>query len=151
MKTRLGFLIGSLAGAAISMSAANAVTIADNFTFFDNTTVVARGSFSYDSSKSGTLTFGDLLSFTINGAGNSYTLLDVTGASAPLDLATSYNYFGYNTVSKGFVPASIPGYNGNASGIFAATDGSGHNGFFFDPLVGSADPAGTGADGLFAF
>jgi hypothetical protein len=151
VKTRLGFLIGSLACAAISMSAANAVTIADNFAFFDNTTVVASGSFSYDSSKSGTLTFGDLLSFTISGAGNSYNLSDVTGVNAPLDQPTSYNYFGYNTASNLFVPASIPGYNVNTSGIFAATDGSGHNGFFFDPLVGSTDPAGTGADGLFSF
>lgn len=166
MKTRLGFFAGTLAGAALLVSAANASTIVvDNFTFsFDTTTtstVVASGSFSYDSAQhSGTLAFADLLAFSISGAGNSYGLSDVKGTvSKPAPLNT-YNYFGYNTFANSFVPGAIDGPQGKTDLIFSATSvstdpanlGLVTAGFGFDPLTTQGDPAGTGGnDGLYAF
>ena len=163
MKTRLGFLIGALTGAAISVSAASAATIVDNFVFSNGSSVVANGSFSYDSSKSGLLTFGDLLSFSISGAGNSYNLSYVNGLSQVTDPLSSYSYFGYNASTNSFVPQLVNGAQGPLDLIFGAAlesssspnpDGSitvtTLSGFLFDPLPTQIDPNG-GNDGLFAF
>ena len=102
MKNCLGLFAVTLAGSVVA-SASSASTITDNFQFFDNNSVVASGSFSYDSAKSGVLKFNDLTAFSITGAGNSYGLADVTGE------LNSYNYFGFDTVSNGFVPAPVNG------------------------------------------
>jgi hypothetical protein len=162
VKIRLGFLIGALAGAAMSVSAASAAPIVDNFVFSDGSSVVASGSFSYDSSKSGLLTFGDLLSFSISGAANSYDLSYVNGLSQLTAPLSSYSYFGYNTNSNSFVPALVNGPQGPLDLIFgAALESSSGNpdgsttvttlsGFLFDPLPTQTDPNG-GNDGLFAF
>jgi hypothetical protein len=169
VKTRLGFLIGALTGAAMSVSAASAATIVDNFVFsnvssVDGTSVVvSSGSFSYDSSKSGLLTFGDLLAFSISGAGNSYNLSYVNGLSQLTAPQSSYLYFGYNTSLNSFVPALVDGPQGQLDFIFAAilenssppnpngsTTVTTQSGFAFDPLPTQTDPNG-GNDGLFAF
>jgi PEP-CTERM motif len=153
VKTRLGFFVLTIAALVLPASISNASTISDEFQFFDGTALVASGSFSYDSSQSGLLTFSNLTSFSISGAGNSYTLADVTGA------LNTYNYFGYNTTLNTFVPGLVNGPQGQFELIFGATSQiiEGGNtvttgGFSFDPLPGQGDPSGLGEnDGLFAF
>ena len=145
MNYRLGILVAVLA-TAMSSSVVNASTITDSFSFYDNSTVVATGSFSYDSSNSGVLTFSELTAFTISGQSQTYGLSDVQGS------LNSYNYFGFDTSSKTFVPAAVNGYLGLTDGIFGAVDNGGHNGFFFDPLPGQADRlSNNGNDGAYAF
>jgi hypothetical protein len=129
---------------------ADAATITDNFAFYDSgNAVIASGSFSYNSAESGVLSYSNLSSFSISLPNSlTYDLSYVSALSPALPPVGngSYVYFGYDTSSNLFVPVGIPGYAGDLSGILAATDGN--TGFFIDPLVGSADPAGTGADGL---
>ena len=145
MNYRLGVLVAALA-TAMSSSVVNASTITDSFAFYDNSTVVATGSFSYDSSNSGLLTFSELTAFTISGQSQTYGLSDVQGS------LNSYNYFGFDTNLRTFVPAAVNGYLGAVDGIFAAVDNGGHNGFFFDPLPGQSDPLSNGGnDGAYAF
>ena len=153
MKTRLGFFVLAIAALVLPASISKASTITDEFQFFDGRKVVASGSFSYDSSQSGLLTFSDLTAFSISGAGNSYTLADVTGA------LSTYNYFGYSTRLNSFVPSLVRGPQGPIELIFGATSATIQGGitnttggFTFDPLPGQADPSGRGEnDGLFAF
>jgi hypothetical protein len=129
-------------------SAAQAATVVDNFSFTDSSNaVIASGSFGYDSGLSGTLSYADLSSFTISVLGSAYNLSFVNSLSSD---PGAYVYFGFNTLSNSFVSASVPGSVGNYSGIFAAVNGALNNGFFIDPLVGQADPAHTGADGVVA-
>ncbi len=128
----------------VGATAAHASVIVDNFSFTGtNNTVLASGSFSYDSSHSGILSYADLNSFTVSLDGSTYGLSFVNSLAS-----SAYIYFGYDTTNNTFAPGSIAGADGNYSGILAGTNLS--NGFFFDPLVGQSDPAGTGADGEFA-
>ena len=140
-------VFGALAiSAALCLGAtsARAAMIVDNFSFTGaGNTVLASGSFSYDSSHSGILSYADLSSFSVSLTGETFHLSFVN--SLP---SSAYTYFGYDTTNNTFVPASISGSVGNFSGILASTNLA--NGFFFDPLVGQSDPAGTGADGEFA-
>jgi hypothetical protein len=158
VKARLGFLALTLAAAVLSASVAKAATIDSEFKFFNGSDVVASGSFSYDSSSSGLLTFADLSAFSISGAGNSYSLANI-GSPDML-----YGYFGYNTISNSFVPAVVDGPQGPLVSIFMALFGtvvdngdgtstvSVLSGFQFDPLPSQTDPSGgTGNDGLYAF
>jgi len=164
LKTRLGLFALTLAVAVLSASVTKASTITADFKFFDVSDVVASGSFSYDSSKSGLLAFGDLTAFSISGAGsgagNFYSLADMAKPD------TLYSYFGYNTISNSFVPTVIDGPQGPLVAIFLALFGTVvpnndpantntvtiNAGFQFDPLPTQADPSGTGAnDGLYAF
>jgi hypothetical protein len=158
VKTRFGFFALTLAVAVLSAPVAKASTIDNEFQFFNGSDVVASGSFSYDSSSSGLLTFSSLSAFSITGAGNSYGLADVTAPDA------LYSYFGYNTISNSFVPAAVDGPQGTLVSIFLALfgtvvpDGLGNDivtvtgGFQFDPLPGQSDPTGgQGNDGLYAF
>jgi hypothetical protein len=143
----------AVAAAAVLFAAgeaADAATVTDNFAFYDlSNSVIASGSFSYDSSETGMLSYSNLSSFSIS-LPNSLTY-DLSHVNAlfpapPPNGNSSYVYFGYDVSSNLFVPAPVPGYAGDLSGIMAATDGN--TGFFIDPLPGSADPAHTDADGL---
>lgn len=151
MKNRSYFR--TVAAAAVlltTVEAATASVIADNFAFYDSSSsLIASGTFSYDSSKAGVLSYGDLTGFSIALFPASPQTYNLTFAnSLTPGPGNDYVYFGYDTMSNSFLPAAIPGYAGPQSGILAATDGT--TGFFIDPLLGSADPAGTGADGLVA-
>ncbi|WP_426413299.1 hypothetical protein [Bradyrhizobium ganzhouense] len=130
-------LIGYFAGVLVSLSAANAATITDNFVFSDQSGVVATGSFSYDSSKSGLLSYSDLTAFSIDAfiVGQPIQSYDLAFVQQGL----SYSYFGYDTTVGGFVPGTTNG----VAVIFAATDT--FFGFLFDPLTSQ------GGDGLYAF
>jgi hypothetical protein len=134
----------------LGTNASYASTIVDDFQFLDaGSNVVASGEFSYDSSKSGTLGYADLSSFSVSLFGQTYNLGFVnTLSSANGD----YVYFGYNTVSNSFVSASVSGGQGASNGILAGTGFAPASplatGFFFDPLAGDPDP--TNADGVFA-
>lgn len=152
MKNGVYLAVAAAAVLFAAGEAADAATITDNFAFYDSSnSVIASGSFSYDPLEapvSGVLSYSNLSSFSIS-LPNSLTYdLSILGqlfpAPAPIGNG-SYVYFGYDISSNLFVPAKVPGFAGDQSGILAATDGN--IGFFIDPLVGSADPAGTGADG----
>jgi hypothetical protein len=145
-------LVAAMAGIVMlgAGSAAQAATVVENFSFTDSSNaVLASGSFSYDSAHSGILSYADLSSFIISVAGSAYNLSFANNLRSD---PGNYVYFGYNTLSNSFVPASISGSIGNYSGIFAAAHVAVNNasGFFIDPLVGQADPAGTKADGVVA-
>jgi hypothetical protein len=128
----------------VGATSAHAAVIVDNFAFTGaSNTVLASGSFSYDASHTGVLSYADLSSFSVSLNGATFHLSFVN--SLP---SNAYTYFGYDTTNNTFVPGSIGGSEGNYSGILASTNLA--NGFFFDPLVGQSDPAGTGADGQFA-
>lgn len=147
MKNRIRAILAGLALTG-AVSGASAATIVDNFTFTDQSdAVVAYGSFSYDSSDSGVLSYADLSSFSVTLDGSTYNLSFVNGLAGDNG---AYVYFGYDTTTNTFVPASVPGSVGNYSGILAGVNGALNNGFFFDPLPRQADPAGTGSDGVFA-
>lgn len=140
---KIAFIMASSALCAVAP--ANAATVLKSITIKNGAATVATGSFSYDSSSIGTLGYGDLLSFSLTGI-NTYDLSFINSLAA-----NSYKYFGYNTATNAFVSASVPGSVGNYSGILAGANAALNNGFFFDPLPGDADPAGTGADGKYAF
>ena len=136
LATGFVFAIGGL-------SPTTASTITDNFTFTGNpgefnygppaNTVLATGSFSYDSSLAlGALTYNDLSAFSITVLGVTYDKAFALGSTAG-----DYNYFGWNTALSSWVPANVAGNQGTFAGILAATQISGNlsSGFFFDPLV----------------
>ena len=142
--------IAAMAGIVLlgAGSAAQAATVVDNFSFTDaSSTVLASGSFSYDLGLSGTLSYANLSSLTISVLGSAYNLGFVNSLSSD---PGAYVYFGYNTVSNSFVPASVSGSIGPYSGIFAAVNGALETGFFIDQMAGQADPAGTGQPGVVA-
>jgi hypothetical protein len=145
---RAGLIAATLlANLLLGVAGAKAALITDAFSFFDSSNnVVASGSFSYDSGYSGQLSYSQLSSFSISFPApnaQSYDLAFINSLTSPYD----YVYFGYNTVSKTFVPASVGGGAGSFSGILAGgqADTTGiETGFFIDPL---ASQGGTGADG----
>jgi hypothetical protein len=144
----MNFKVGlATIGLFFGIVSANASTVTDNFSFADSSNaVIASGSFSYSSSAVGTIGYADLSAFSITVFNQTtYDLSFVNGLIANAATANPYLYFGYNTASHQFVPASITGYDVPFSGIMAATDG--FFGFAVSPLPGQADPAGTGADG----
>ena len=70
----LGASVG-IASANLGIASANAATITNNFVFTDEAnSVVASGSFSYDSSLTGTIGYSDLSAFSITLANQSYIL-----------------------------------------------------------------------------
>jgi hypothetical protein len=149
MKSNL--LLAGAAALALSLgaSAASASTVTDDFTFFDRSdNAVATGSFSYDSGLSGTIGYGDLSAFSITLGGGSFDLNYVNSVAG----SGGYQYFGYDIAANTFVPASVSGNASppTSSDILSATGSNVSSGFFFDPLPGQTDPAGTGADGAFA-
>ena len=143
-------LATAVIGSTFAVSA-NASTITDVFAFKDaGNNVLADGYFSYDSSKSGVLGYGDLIGFGVQLLNplQQYDLSFVNSLNPPTD----YVYFGYDTAAHTFVPAIVPGAQGSFDGILAGVTGDGGIGFFFDPFPNQNDPVGNGGnDGLFAF
>jgi hypothetical protein len=138
MKT--GFAIAALGaglGVFLCGAAAQAATITDQFTFTNSAnTVIADGSFSYDSSHSGQLSYADLSAFTINLAfdGASYDLAFVNSVS-------NFIYFGYDTATNAFVGS--PGLHGTVPGTYysylsAITDNFSAGFFVIVPAHGEA-------------
>jgi len=148
MKTRI--LLAGVAALALGAAAsgANASTVTDNFTFFDGSAqAVATGSFSYDSSLSGVIGYGDLSAFSVDLLGASFDLAYVNSVAS----SGGYQYFGYDIAANTFVPAAVSGdaIPAISSDILSATGSNVSSGFFFDPVPGQADPGATGADGVF--
>ncbi len=132
--------------AALFSVSASASIVTDNFVFTNNATVVADGSFSYSSSKTGLLTYADLSSFTVNliTQSQSYNLAFVRSNR-------NYNYFGYNTNLNEFVPSLLSGKQGPYVAILSATNNKLTNGFFFDPLTSQSNlGVPKSNDGVFA-
>ena len=126
-----------LAGAVLLplASSAYAATITDVFSFNNGTTQVATGSFSYDSSLSGTLSYSDLGSFQITILGAPTSQPDQTyNLSFVQSLVNSgdYVWFAYNTVSNTFDAGVPTGYQGPFPSILAGLVNQGGQGFFFD-------------------
>jgi hypothetical protein len=142
-----------MANLTLGVASAKAALITDVFSFFDSSnSVVASGSFSYDSGYSGQLTYSQLSSFSISFPAPNAQSYDLAFINS-LTPGNDYVYFGYNTVSNTFVPASVDGAGGAASGILvgghwldSTPDSSAgiDTGFFIDPLV---NQGGAGADG----
>jgi len=130
---------GAALGICLFAASGNAATITSNFSFFDSSnTVIADGSFKYDSSHSGQLSYADLSAFTINMvfAGQSYDLAFVNSVS-------NYVYFGYDTTTNSFVSQTLSGtVGGGFESILSATNDSLTEGFFLDPLVIMGVPNG---------
>ena len=124
---------------------ANAATLMKSITINNISAVVASGSFSYDSSKTGVISYGDLTSFVLNIGAYTFDLPFVSSLGAG-----SYVNFSYDTSANNFVPTAIPGSVGTYSGTLAGVNAALNDGFFFDPLPSEADPAGTGSDGIYA-
>jgi hypothetical protein len=116
-----------------------ASTITDNFSITDSSNaLIASGSFSYESSKSGTLGYADLSAFSIN-----------IPFLADYDLAfvgtvPDYVYFGFSTVTHDFVTANISGPNGNFDSIMSAPYVVFNKGFFVNPIPGYVHEYYTG-------
>jgi hypothetical protein len=137
---KAGFAIaalGAVLGAFLYGAAAQAATISDHFSFTNSSnTVVADGSFSYDSSHSGQLSYADLSAFTINLPfdGSSYDLAFVNSVS-------NFVYFGYDTATNTFVGS--PGLHGTVPGTYysylsAITDNFSAGFFVIVPAHGEA-------------
>lgn len=147
MMSLLGASVG-IAGANLGIASADAATITNNFAFTDVTnSVVASGSFSYDSALTGTIGYSNLSAFSITLAGQSYDLAFVNGLTSPSD----YVYFGYDIAANTFVPASVSGSVGDFYSILAGLEGTNFSaGFFFSPLASQANPDTPNADGMFS-
>jgi hypothetical protein len=148
MGLAMGFKLSLVAGLCLvlNLAPAKAATLTEGFTFSDNSnTVIASGSFSYDSALTGVIGYTNLTAFSINLFGRSYDLSFVNSLVGNPD---AYIYLGFDLGSKSFVPQAVSGYAGPYSTILAGGDG--FIGFFVSPLPGQADPANTGADGQIA-
>jgi len=109
----------TLLGASLLISGANASTITNNFVFTDQSSaVVASGSFSYDSAKTGILGYSDLTAFSISLAGESYNLPFANSLFSGVD----YIYFGYNVSANTFTPGLAPSIYGDLRSILAAVN-----------------------------
>jgi hypothetical protein len=138
----LGASVG-IASANLGIASANAATITNNFVFTgEANNVVASGSFSFDSSLTGTIGYSNLSAFSITLVGQSYDLAFVNALN-PAPPVSDYVYFGYDISANTFVPASVPGSVGNLTSILAGTDL--YVGFFFSPLLGQGDDNADGA------
>jgi hypothetical protein len=138
------FVLTSLLGVSLSIASANAATITNNFVFTDaGNSVVASGSFSYDSAATGTIGYSNLSAFSITLAGESYDLAFINALTPNPD----YVYFGYDILANAFVPSSVSGSGGDFFSILAGLEGTSFSeGFFFSPL---ASQGGSNADGAF--
>ena len=117
----------TVAAGLLAASAASATT--KDFTFSDLGATVASGSFSYAPGDTGVLGFDDLTSFSLTVAGAAYDLAEV-------DTLSNYVWFAYDTSANDFVanPSSC-GFDGcGYASTLSAIDGSGHFGFFFNPV-----------------
>ena len=137
------FIIASVLGASLSIASANAAPVTNNFVFMDAAnSVVASGSFSFDSALTGTIGYSNLDAFSITLVGHTYDLAFVNALVSPND----YVYFGYNISENTFVPAAVSGSGGEFFSILAGLEGTNFSaGFFFSPLAGQGVP---NADGI---
>jgi|GEM_PF-6425163 len=120
---RLRSIVAALAALPLAWAAsANATTVNVTANFVDSSsTTLSTLLFSYDDSKSGQLSYGDLLSFDLNTGYSSYSLADALAATS------SYVYFGYDTISQKFISNDIGGF----PQILSALAGDFASGFFY--------------------
>ena len=115
------FALTLAAAASLAPAAQAAVTTVDYSFDTAGGASVGGGSFSYDSSLTGALTFADLASFTLTLGGNTYDLGFLnSGGFSP------YYYFGFNADSGLFVSQTVSGY----PTILAGIKGNFSQGFF---------------------
>jgi len=129
----------------LSIASANAAPVTNNFVFMDAAnSVVASGSFSFDSALTGTIGYSNLDAFSITLVGHTYDLAFVNALVSPND----YVYFGYSISENTFVPAAVSGSGGEFFSILAGLEGTNFSaGFFFSPLASQGVP---NADGIFS-
>ena len=127
MKKHSALLGASLAAGILAASAVGATT--KDFTYSDDGTTVATGSFSYATGATGVLGYGDLTSFSVTVAGVTYDL-------AQVDTLTDYVSFGYDTAGNDFVTnPDTCGFAGcGYESSLSAINSSGTYGFFFTPV-----------------
>ena len=139
---RAGCLVATALTATALIPARNAAAnpITEDFVFTDSGATQATGSFTYDSSAAGTITYADLSAFslTITATGNTYDLAFVNSA-------TDYIYFAFDPTTKSFVPGFISsGFGGPYESLLSAINSNGSNGFFFDPFTSMNVPDNDG-------
>lgn len=141
MKTR--HFVFAAAIALVSAGAANAAPVTKNFTFNDlSNSPIVTGSFTYDSSLVGDVSYGSLSAFNISLGLPHPASFDLNFVNT----ADQYVYFDYNPVSNQFVAADVNGYQGFFGELMGAIQGQGSSGFFLDPLTNMAI---DGNDGIF--
>ena len=106
------FALTLAAAASLAPAAHAAVTIVDYSFDTAGGTSVGGGSFSYDSSLTGALTFADLASFTLTLGSNTYDLSFVNSGNF-----SPYYLFGFNADSGTFVSQSVGGFPTILAGI----------------------------------
>ena len=150
LMTALASVAAVLVAGLLAAAPATASTVTTNFSFYDSAVTppdapYVTGSFSYDSSLSGLLTFADLSAFSItlqHYSGVGTTTYNLAFVQTP----QTYSYFGYNATSDTWVPTSV--YFGSTpwSSILVAANGSLNNGFWMDALTTMANPAGNSSN-----
>jgi hypothetical protein len=132
-----------LAACSVLAAATTADAATKVFTYSDNGTPVATGSFSYADGDTGVLDFGDLTAFSVTVAGQTYTLANVA-------TLTDYLHFGYDTASNSFVASQVCGWDGcGFSSTLSAINSVGSYGFFFETGTGLYQDYTTGIGGSF--
>jgi hypothetical protein len=132
-----------LAACSVFAAATTADAATKVFTYSDNGTSVATGSFSYADGDTGVLGYNDLTAFSVSVVGHTYTLADIA-------TLTDYLHFGYDTASNSFVASDTCGFAGcGYSSTLSAIDSTGRNGFFFESVPGEYAEYTTGFVGSF--
>ena len=105
---------------------------------------MATGSFSYANGDTGVLSYADLTAFSLNVAGKSYDLAQVT----PL---TDYVWFAYDTSAHVFdINSDTCGFDGcGYVSSLSAINSSGNYGFFFNSAPGQYTEYQTSTGGSF--
>ena len=103
---RIHFLMAAaVACTSVASTPALAATTIVNFAFEDSGTTLATGSFSFDSSLSGALTYSDLSNFSLALPNETYDLSFVNSGGF-----SQYYYFGYNATAGVFQTATVGGF-----------------------------------------
>jgi hypothetical protein len=103
--------IGTLLGAGLLLTVmvvpATAGTVTVDFGFLSGSSTVASGQFTFDSSKTGTLSYSDLNSYSIAfpTSGDTFDLAFVNSGGFG-----DFRYFGFDTSTDQFVTQSIDGF-----------------------------------------
>jgi hypothetical protein len=116
-------MLAATSALAVTMLAAPAMAAETvvNFSLDAAQVPLVTGTFSYNSSKTGQLSYSDLDSFSLKLPANTYDLAFVNSGSF-----SDYRYFGYNASIGSFVSATISGF----PEILSAIKDDGSRGFF---------------------
>lgn len=128
MRTRFLLSVAAVCASVASVPSLAATTIVD-FAFVNGGSALATGSFSFDSSLGGPLTYSNLNAFTLALPNETYDLAFVNSGGF-----SQYYYFGYDTTLGAFQTATVGGFPQILSAIKTG---------FTDGFFVRNDPGGT--------